>query len=93
MSLSPCERCDQGGNKLSSEHATRIKILNKEIGDYFKAVKVRNVRRSAMGEKANLWKALQIVKNLNPNNVPAKYCIPTMTTFPQYDRVRFKKGW
>ena len=47
-----------------------IKILNKEIVTHFRGLKSSNVKRAAMGNKGNIWKAVKIAKNLNVDSLP-----------------------
>ena len=54
----------------SIEFAPRIKQLSKLISDYFANDKASKVRSAAMGSKVNLWKAVNVAKNLNCNSIP-----------------------
>ena len=40
------------------------------ISDYFANDKASKVRSAAMGSKVNLWKAVNVAKNLNCNSIP-----------------------
>ena len=52
-------------------NSTEIKVLTKEIKDYFVGIKIGNIRKASMGVNANLWKAVKLAKNLTTNDLPA----------------------
>ena len=47
-----------------------VKILNKEIGTHFWILKIGYVKRAAMGNNGNIWKAVKFAKNLNVESLP-----------------------
>ena len=54
----------------STRNAPSIKLLNKDIRDYFYGIKLGRVKQAAMGPKVNLWKAVKLAKNLCPPDIP-----------------------
>ena len=44
--------------------------MSEIIGAYFANDKARRVRTAAMGAKVNLWRAVNLVKNVNNNTIP-----------------------
>ena len=55
----------------SVTNSSEIRILNKEIRDYFVGVKISNIKRAGLGVGANLWKAVKLAKNLTTNDLPS----------------------
>ena len=51
-------------------NAPSIKLLNKEIRGYFQSIKTNRVKEAAMGNKANLWKAVKMAKDQNVEQIP-----------------------
>ena len=51
-------------------HAPEIKVLNKEINYFFHDRRASKVRRAAFGVKVNIWKAVNIAKNLCHTDIP-----------------------
>ena len=51
-------------------NSSSIKLLNKEIKDYFNGIKLNRVERAAMGPKVNLWKAVNIAKDVCHDGIP-----------------------
>ena len=58
-------------NKNSVNNLPEILTLNRDIKSFFAGEKVSNVRRAGLGVKGNLWKAVRVAKNLNPNDLPS----------------------
>ena len=56
---------------VSPYNSSEKKLLNSEIKSYFASVKIGNVRRTATGGSANLWKAVKLAKNLVTNELPS----------------------
>ena len=54
----------------STVHFAEIKSLNTEITLHFRSLKNSNVRRAAMGNKGNLWKAVKVARDLNVDSLP-----------------------
>ena len=48
-----------------------IRILNKEIGNYFHEHKCCKVRGAASGGGKNLWKAVGLARDLNHEQIPS----------------------
>ena len=64
------KRCKVTNDPLT---INRIKNLNIEIKNYFTFEKRKQVRRGILpGNSRTLWKAVNIAKNLNSNELPAK---------------------
>ena len=56
-------------------NAPLIKSLNKEIKDYSSSRKVSKVKQATRGNKTNLWKAVEITKDLCPTNIPTNLTV------------------
>ena len=56
--------------RCTIEFAPRIKQLTKCIVGHFANEKATRVRSAAMGAKVNLWKAVNVAKNVNSNAIP-----------------------
>ena len=54
----------------STSNAPTIKLLNRDIRDYFHGIKLGRVKQAAMGPKVNLWKAVKLAKDLCPPDIP-----------------------
>ena len=54
----------------SIELAPRIKVLNKSIRDHFVNVKINRGRSATVGPTVNIWKAVNLAKNVNVNSIP-----------------------
>ena len=51
-------------------HAVEISGLNKSIRGYFAEKRKSNVRSAANGTKGNIWRAVGMAKDLNPDTIP-----------------------
>ena len=56
--------------RSSCVNAPRIRSLNIELKSFFSGAKATSVRRTTMGSKFNLWKAVKKAKNLNVDSIP-----------------------
>ena len=59
--------------RSSGVNAPRIRSLNIELKSFFSGAKATSVRRTTMGSKFNLWKAVKKAKNLNVDSIPIIY--------------------
>ena len=49
---------------------SEIKVLNKEINNYFQSKRAANVRKAALGPNTNIWKAVKLAKNICLHDIP-----------------------
>ena len=49
---------------------SEIKVLNKEINNYFESKRAGNVRKAALGPNTNIWKAVKLAKNICLHDIP-----------------------
>ena len=56
--------------RCTTEFAPRIKLLTKSIVEHFANDKAIRVRSAAMGAKVNLWRAVNLARNVNCNAIP-----------------------
>ena len=47
-----------------------IKVLNKEISKNFNEMRAKRVKSFVTGTKQNLWKAVRVARDLNPDEIP-----------------------
>ena len=57
--------------KKNGRHLPEIRELNKLIRNHFVEKRKLNVRCAANGTKGNIWRAVGIAKDLNPDTIPA----------------------
>jgi hypothetical protein len=49
--------------RLLCANAPSIMLINKEIRGYFQRIMINKVKEAAMGNEANLWKAVKMAKD------------------------------
>ena len=57
--------------RSSNVNMPRIRSLNVELKRFFSGARATGVRRAAMGNNVNLWKAVKVAKNLNMDSIPS----------------------
>ena len=48
-----------------------IKLLSREISNYFSRQRIGNVKRAATGPNGNLWRAVKRAKNIVQDKIPS----------------------
>ena len=51
-------------------HLAEIKVLNKNIRAFHTEKRKNKVRCSASGTNGNIWRAVRVAKDLNPDTIP-----------------------
>ena len=72
-------------------HLAEIRELNKLIRNHFAEKRKSNVRYAANGAQGNIWKAVGVAKDLNPDAIPANLTLGGVSVDPSEVTSAFAK--